>query len=219
MNILIWLYRHTKTEVKIVLASLAVLILLPAIAVVVVASSGLSVVGDALASVNPVTHLVEVFDPNGNKLGDVELTTNWPTAGIVTDEFGTHDGLRHGLGLGPHTGIDIANEFGYYGEPITPFMAGTVAYVDNVDDSTCGKHVKLNHQFNITSTYCHMDNAVEWPPGTEVEPGDIIGYMGSTGASTGSHLHLTTSVYGIAINPRIFLVGKPEGSTVVSPTF
>lgn len=98
-------------------------------------------------------------------------------------------------------------------------MTGTIAYVDNIDDSSCGKHVKINHEFNITSTYCHMDSAVEWPVGVEVSPGEVIGFMGSTGASTGSHVHLTTRVYGIAVNPRIFLVGEPEGSTIDSPRF
>ena len=219
MTVLVWLWRNTKTEVRIVLSTLAVLIFLPAISVVVLASSGASLVGDALAAINPITHLVEIFDPNGNVIGELEVTTNWPTTGYVSDEFGTHEGWRHGLGLGPHTGIDIANEYGYYGEPITPFMIGTIAYVDNVDDSSCGKHVKLYHKFNITSQYCHMSSAEELAPGTEVKPGDVIGYMGSTGTSTGSHLHLTTRVYGIAVDPRTFLVGEPEGSTVNGPTF
>lgn len=219
MTVLLWLIKNSKTEIKIVLSTLAVLIFLPAIAVVVVAASGVQLVGDALAALNPVTHLVEIFDTEGNVIGEVELTTNWPTTGYVSDEFGTHEGWRHGLGLGPHTGIDVANEFGYFGEPITPFMVGTISYTDNVDDSSCGKHVKLNHEFNITSTYCHMDSAVEIPPGTEVKPGDVIGYMGSTGTSTGSHLHLTVRVYGIAINPRTFLIGEPERSTVNGPTF
>lgn len=219
MMVLLWLYKNTKTEIKIVITSLTVLFMLPALAVVVLASSGVSLVGEALAAINPVTHLVELFDPNGNKIGELELTTNWPSTGYVSDEFGTHEGWRHGIGLGPHTGIDIANEYGYYGEPITPFMVGTIAYTDNVDDSSCGKHVKLNHEFNITSVYCHMNSAVEIAPGTEVKPGDVIGYMGSTGTSTGAHVHLTTRVYGIAVDPRTFLVGEPEGSTIVSPTF
>ena len=219
MTVLLWLYKHTKSELKIVLASLTVLIFLPAMAVVVVAASGVQLVGDALAALNPVTHLVEIFDTNGNVIGEVELTTNWPSTGYVSDEFGTHGEWRKELGLGVHNGIDVANQFGLVGEPITPFMSGTIAYVDNIDDSSCGKHVKLNHDFNITSTYCHMDSAVDRLQGSEVHPGDIIGYMGDTGTSTGPHVHFIVRIYGIAINPRTFLVGEPEGSTVVTPNF
>lgn len=219
MTVLLWLIKNTKTEIKIVLSTLAVLIFLPAIAVVVVAASGVQLVGDALAALNPVTHLVEIFDTEGNVIGEVELTTNWPTRGYISDEFGSHQQFRHDWGLGAHTGIDIANEYGYYGEPVTPFMVGTVIYTDSIDDSACGIHIKLQHEFNITSTYCHLSEVENIAPQTEVKPRDVIGYMGSTGASTGSHLHLTTAVYGIAINPRTFLVGEPEGSTIDGPTF
>ncbi|MCA9347274.1 M23 family metallopeptidase [Candidatus Saccharibacteria bacterium] len=219
MTILLWLIKNTKTEIKIVLATLAVLIFLPIVSVVVVASSGVQLVGDALAALNPITHLVEIFDTEGNVIGEVELTTNWPTRGYISDEFGSEQQFRLDWGLGAHTGIDIANQNGLIGEPVTPFMTGTVLFVDQVDDSACGINVKLQHDFNITSTYCHLSSAVNIAPTTEVHPGDIIGYMGSTGASTGPHLHLTTAVYGIPINPRTFLVGEPEGSTVVVPTF
>ena len=219
MSPISWLYKNTKTELKIVIASLSVLIFLPAMAVVVVASSAVSIVGDALAAINPITHLVEIFDTEGNVIGEVEVTTNWPSQGYVSDEFGANEKWRGEWGLGPHTGIDIANQFGYTGEPVTPFMVGRVAYVDNVDDSACGKNVKLKHDYNITSIYCHLDSAEEIAPETEVKPGDLIGYMGSTGSSTGPHVHLTIRIYGIAVNPRIFLMGEPEGSTVGLPTF
>ena len=177
---------------------------------VVVAQSGVQLVGDALAVVNPVSKLVELFDPNGNKAAEIELSVNWPATGYISDEFGTHENWRKDWGLGPHSGIDVANKVG---TPITPFMAGTVVWTDNIDDSTCGKGVKLQHDHNITSIYCHLDSAIEYTPGTEVEPGKVIGYMGNTGASTGSHLHFGIRVYGILVNPRIFMVGEPLGAT------
>lgn len=207
MSWLFWLYRSVNTEIKIVLATLAVLIVLPVFSVVVAAASGASIVGDALALVNPVTRVVELFDTNGNKVGDVQLSVNWPTSGIVTDEFGTHEPWRKLLGLGVHSGIDISNEVG---TPITPFLKGTIAAVDNIDDSPCGKSATIQHIHNITSFYCHLNYAVELPIGTAVKPGDIIGLMGSTGTSTGSHLHFGTRVYGVLVNPRIFMVGEPN---------
>ena len=183
--------------------------MLPTFAVVVFAASGASLIGDAVAYLNPVTRLVELFDPNGNKIGEVELTTNWPVRGYVTDEFGTHENWRQKLGFGVHSGVDIANRIS---EPITPFMAGNIVYNDENDDSSFGKSVMIQHEYNITSIYCHLDSTAAIPPTTVVEPGDVIGYLGNTGTSTGPHLHLTNRVYGILVNPRTFLTGNPESS-------
>ncbi len=134
MKLLFWLYRSSSTEFKIVLITLVVLITLPTFTIVVAAASGASIVGNALALVNPVTRLVELFDTNGNKVGDVELSVNWPVRGVVTDEFGTHEQWRTLLGLGVHSGIDIGVK---KGTPITPFMVGNILSVDNIDDSSC----------------------------------------------------------------------------------
>ena len=216
MNLIFWVIKSSKTELKIVLATLAVLLILPAFAVVVVASSGVSLIGDALAAINPVTKLVELFDPDGNKVAEIELSVNWPTRGYVSDEFGAHQDFRKKLGLGPHTGIDVSN---FSGASITPFMAGTIVWTDTVDDSACGKSVKVRHDYNITSVYCHMSATANLPPGTLVKPGRIIGYVGSTGASTGPHVHMTIRVYGILVNPRTFMVGEPEGLDYEAPTY
>lgn len=211
MSIIWWLIRQSKTEIKIVLASLAVLILLPVVSLVVLASSGISIVGSVLASLNPITHLVEIFDPDGNKVQDLELSTVWPTTGYISDEFGSYDEVRAGMGLGAHTGIDIANERGETGTPITPFIVGTVTQVHDVDDNDCGKYVMVYHEYSISSLYCHMELTATQKD-AKVVPGDIIGYMGSTGASTGPHLHFSIMVYDIPVNPRIFMVGEPTGT-------
>ena len=218
MGLFYWFIKSSKTELKIVLASLVILILLPAFAVVVVASSGVQLVGDALAAVNPVTKLVEIFNPDGDKIAELELSSTWPTRGYVSDEFGSWDQFRKDLGLGPHSGTDIANEHGQIGEPVTTFMTGKIVYVDNDKAGDCGKSVKVEHDFNIASLYCHLDSAIELTPGTPVVPGDLIGYMGSTGTSTGAHLHLSIYVYGVLVNPRTFLTGEPKG-TYETPTF
>ena len=94
MNFLYWIFRRRNIEVKIALTTLAILVFLPAISLVVVASSGLAIVGQALAAVNPVTHLVDIFDPNGHKVREVTLSTVWPVDGYVSDEFGTFENFR-----------------------------------------------------------------------------------------------------------------------------
>lgn len=211
MNFTWWLIRKSKTEIKIVISTLIILILLPVVSLVVLASSGIALVGNALAAVNPVTHLVEIFDPNGKIIRQVELSTAWPVRGYVSDEFGTFSAQRKELGLGPHTGIDIASELGEYGAPITPFMTGKVLIVHDVDDNICGIYVKVDHGSGISSLYCHM-LVKATTKGAEVKPGDVLGYMGSSGASTGAHVHFQIMIYDIPVNPRIFMVGEPKGT-------
>ncbi len=197
------------TELKIVILALAILILLPAFAVVVIASSGIQIVSNALVSVNPITKLVEIFNPDGVKVAEVPISSSWPTRGYISDEFGSWDQWRKNRFLGPHNGIDIANERGLTGEPVTTFSVGKIIYVDNNPAGDCGKSLLIDHGNNISSAYCHLESAVELAVGTEVKPGDLIGYMGSTGESTGPHLHFIVYAYGIAVNPRIFLTGEP----------
>lgn len=198
-----------KTEVRIVLATIAIILFLPIISVMVIANAGVAAVSSALAALNPITHKVDIKDANGNVVNSVELSTVWPAQGYISDEFGTLDNLRHLLGLGAHTGIDIANDFGQIGGPITPFMEGTITQVQHEDNSACGIYVKVQHKYNISSLYCHMSQALA-TKNQEVKPGDVIGLVGNTGASTGPHVHFQVMLYEIPVNPRLFMVGEPE---------
>lgn len=208
---LLWFVSKKHYEMKIVLATLSVLIILPAFVLVVFASTGLTLVSSALASVNPVTKLVEIFDPNGNKVGEVAISATWPVRGYVSDEFGSYDNFRREARLGAHTGVDIANNFGRQGDPVSPFAAGRVVGIAQNSNSACGFWVRVDHGNHIQSLYCHLVSTAS-EIGKEVAPGDVIGYMGSTGASTGAHTHLQIEVYGIPTNPRTFLTGEPESS-------
>ncbi len=211
MNPGLWLLKKAKKELTIVLGILGLLIFLPILAVAVITATGVSAVSNALVSVNPVTKLVEIFDSKGNKIQELTLSTTWPTTGYISDEFGSKQAFRVNLNLGSHTGIDIANERGRTGTPVTPFMPGMVQRVDDIDNSACGISVMLNHGNGITSLYCHLERTATSAM-TEVNPGDVIGYMGSTGASTGPHLHFQINVNGIPVNPRSFMVGEPKGT-------
>jgi murein DD-endopeptidase MepM/ murein hydrolase activator NlpD len=177
---------------------------LPVIALITFSTAGISLVSEALAVVNPITHLVEIKDPDGKVIQTLSATTAWPVCGVISLEFG----VEH-LPYQPyHTGLDIANDFRVIGSPVTPFMEGTVT---RVIDSTSGfgKHVIIDHGNGISSLYGHLSElrAVE---GRHVSPGDVIGLEGNTGASTGPHLHFTIMISSIPINPHIFMIGEPE---------
>jgi murein DD-endopeptidase MepM/ murein hydrolase activator NlpD len=195
-----------KSEIWIILGSLALILLLPVFAVAVISQSGFSAVAKALASSDPVTHEVKVRDPKGNVIFKLEAKTTWPVCGIITTNFGDPDlpYQQH------HTGIDIADPYGKIGDPVTPFMAGTVIVADNSAAGGWGKHVVLSHGHSLTSLYGHMSR-INVTKGKKVKPGDIIGFEGTTGHSTGPHVHFQTKVSGVPVNPRTFVPDEPPG--------
>jgi murein DD-endopeptidase MepM/ murein hydrolase activator NlpD len=87
------------------------------------------------------------------------------------------------------------------------FMVGTVIYADETSYGF-GKHVIIDHGHHITSTYGHLDS-INVVVGQQVDVGTIIGTRGTTGWSTGPHLHFQINIFGIPVNPRIFLSGDP----------
>jgi len=189
---------------EITFVSLAFLIALsiPVIAVILLANIGLNVVSDQLVSTNPQTAEVTVQGIGGQP--DVKIITQrvWPVTGVVTLEFGESSFFQVF-----HTGIDIANPSGQIGDPITPFMDGKVTYEGEIFWGY-GKHIIIDHGNHITSVYGHLSK-VFVVKNQEVKIGDIIGYEGKSGWATGPHLHFETRVYGLPVNPRVFLVGNP----------
>jgi murein DD-endopeptidase MepM/ murein hydrolase activator NlpD len=106
-----------------------------------------------------------------------------------------------------HTGMDIASPNHKVGDPVVAFMAGTVIHADIISWGF-GRHVEIDNGHHITSIYAHLDSLTV-TKGQEVKAGTVIGTRGSTGWSTGPHLHFQINVYGIPVNPRTFLGGSP----------
>lgn len=198
----LWLFKSAKTELKVVLVTLTVILFMPVIVVVMIANTGVAAVAAAVAFVDPVTHMVNVQDPDGHVIAQIEATTIWPVRGKVTTEFGDPTPYQ-----AHHTGLDISLKAG---DPITPFMAGTVINIDNNPDNKTGygEYVVVSHGNGITSLYGHMEET-NVKIGQQVKPGDVLGYEGATGHAIGAHLHFEIRIYDIPINPRIFLVGSP----------
>lgn len=135
---------------------------------------------------------------DGSVVKTVSKKIAWPVQGKTTLEFGKSSGYQKF-----HAGIDIANSQGKVGDKISPFMDGKVVYAGEIFWGY-GKHVIIDHGDNITSLYAHL-NRITVYEGQEVKVSDSIGEMGSTGWSTGPHLHFEVRVYGIPVNPRTIL--------------
>lgn len=192
---LLSLYSYKK-ELKYVFFSFLLVLLLPVLAIILLTQTGLEVVSDHLATFDAKTQKVQLFYPNGTFFKAVDANVTWPTHGVITLEFGEADFPYQPF----HSGIDIA---GKRGDPITPFMPGKVIYAGQIFWGF-GKHVIVDHGDNITSVYGHLDKIMV-KKDDEVKPGKVIGLEGNTGWSTGPHLHFQVNVFGIPVNPRVFL--------------
>ncbi|MGI6103184.1 MAG: M23 family metallopeptidase [Patescibacteria group bacterium] len=191
-----------RRELTFIACTLIGICLLPIVAVVLLTQTGISIVSEALASGDPQTGEVTIHDPaTGQTIGTITTPRFWPISGRVSLEFGVIHFPYQPL----HTGIDIA---GPTGDPIVPFMDGTVVKVDSLSWGY-GKYVVVDHGNHISSYYAHF-NTIAVTVGQPVEAGvTVLGGRGSTGWSTGPHLHFETRVFGIPVNPRTFLSGNP----------
>ena len=116
----------------------------------------------------------------------------WPTSGSVTSGFGYRWGRMHeGIDIGAGTGT-----------PIYAATAGTVTYAGSM--SGYGNMVLIDHGGGIVTAYAHQ-NSISVSVGTSVAGGDQIGTVGSTGQSTGPHLHFEVRVGGSPRDPMGYL--------------
>jgi len=117
----------------------------------------------------------------------------WPTWGTITGVFNER---RYGY---YHKGLDIGNNTG---TSINSTAAGVVIYAGW--HGSYGRKIVIYHGFGYSTVYAHLSKMYA-AVGDEVEKGEVIGTMGSTGRSTGPHLHYEVLVDGIPNNPQDFL--------------
>ncbi len=124
-----------------------------------------------------------------------------PVAGSlpVSSEFGLRPNPFGGRGYEMHEGIDFA---GPVGKPILATAEGVVVMAEY--SGGYGNHVKIDHGFSYETLYAHM-SSLEVKLGDRVKRGAILGYLGSTGRSSGPHLHYSIYRNGQAVNPRYYL--------------
>ena len=117
-----------------------------------------------------------------------------PVQGYLSSGYGLR---RHPI-LGytrMHAGVDFAAA---YGSPVRAASDGTVGYAGWHGGH--GRYVRLNHAGGLGTGYGHMSR-IAVAPGTRVSAGQVIGYVGSTGLSTGPHLHYEVYRGGATVNP------------------
>jgi murein DD-endopeptidase MepM/ murein hydrolase activator NlpD len=134
---------------------------------------------------------VTPFRPNGG----VSIPSRVPVEGLaLTSDYGmrVHPVLG---GRRAHKGVDLGAPVG---TPIHATADGTVSRAEWF--SSYGLYVSLEHGGNIETRYGHMSR-LNVAAGQQVRKGDVIGFVGSTGRSTGPHLHYEVRIAGAAVNP------------------
>lgn len=91
--------------------------------------------------------------------------------------------------------------------PIGAYEDGIVVVAHPCDDNPRGVHITIDHGNGLITKYFHIEiNKLYVKVGDYVKKGNPIGYMGTTGASTGEHLHFQVELNGIPVNPIPYLV-------------
>ena len=121
-----------------------------------------------------------------------------PVYGTITSEYGARDQIFNGVN-GYHTGLDIANSLN------TEIKSATSGIVKSVQkmDKYYGNNIEIETN-GVIFKYAHL-NEIKVNEGQKIDQGDIIGLMGSTGMSTGSHLHLEIIINNRTVDPRLIL--------------
>ena len=129
-----------------------------------------------------------------SKVNGIKITT-LPVTGTITSRYGVSSRIRSST----HTGLDIAAT---NGTPIKVIANGTVTFADK--KGAYGYLVKVDHGNGVETWYAHTSKMFV-KAGQIVKAGDVIANVGSTGNSTGPHLHLEVRVNGVHVNPQDYL--------------
>ena len=125
----------------------------------------------------------------------------WPAQGWVTSGFGFRTNPFTGLSQ-MHEALDISNRTG------TLIVAPADGIVSDIGrDSAYGVILVISHGFGMTTRFAHLNKTLV-KVGQKVKRGDIVGYVGSTGKSTGPHVHYEIWAKGKSVNPKKYLQGR-----------
>lgn len=134
----------------------------------------------------------------------------WPTRGRISSRFGMR---RHPISgeWRQHDGLDIAAP---RGTPIVAALDGVVRSAES--RGGYGNVIIIDHGGGVETRYAHCDT-LSVRPGERILAGDLIGTVGSTGNSTGAHLHFEVREHGKARDPISWLDSRPQSSQQLPP--
>lgn len=123
----------------------------------------------------------------------------WPVPGFskISSPYGYRNGGEF------HTGTDICGT-GIYGQPVVAANGGTIVGTYNLGGKSYGKYIIIDHGGGIWTYYAHL-SSVSVKAGQKVKRGETIGKVGSTGRSTGPHLHFEVRINNKHTNPMPYI--------------
>lgn len=147
------------------------------------------------ASYTPLPFRYEFLDTRSST---ISIPMDWPLQGTLTGSFGDRLDPFNGEGSF-HAGVDISS---FYGAPVRAAADGVV--VSSARESGYGMVVLLDHGRGVRTFYAHL-SGFNAAPGQVVLAGEIIGFVGRSGRSTGPHLHYEVRIQNNPVNPSRFL--------------
>lgn len=138
------------------------------------------------------------------------MPSGWPVNGRLMDGFGHRSDPFSGEGA-MHTGVDISAEFG---TPVKATGDGVVIHANW--NGGYGRCVIVDHGNGYQTWYAHLSR-MDVVEGDEIRQGDVVGQVGTTGRSTGAHLHYEVRIRSTPVNPYRFLAQSFGAKAPVTP--
>ncbi len=153
---------------------------------------------EARARENTLNELREFLQAQKSVL--LSIPSLWPVLGKVTSPFGDSRVNQSSGGTRPHMGVDIGAATG------TPIIAPADGIVASAGwEAEYGRLVCLDHGHGFTTMFGHL-NEIYVRAGDRVKAGQILGTVGTSGNTTGPHLHYEIRIYGRGVNPLSYLI-------------
>src|SRR5438094_785041 len=152
-----------------------------------------SLIGGGLHLISPLNFADSSYTPS-----------IWPVMGHITDSFCERLDQFSGEGAF-HTGVDVASD---YGAPVHATADGVITIAET--HAGYGRLVVIDHGFGITTWYAHL-SSFSAVVGARIKRGEVVGYTGISGRSTGPHVHYEVGMNNGPINPWRYMKSSPAG--------
>ncbi len=153
---------------------------------------------DEATVLNTNSNIEETTSNSSSNIALVNWT--WPTTSkVIISHYGNREPVYEGFPNSWHSGIDITGEQGD-----SVYAANNGVVVEKTQSMSYGNYILIKHGDNLYTLYAHMSDFANVSVGDTVTAGQVIGYVGMTGAAAGPHLHFeirTCEEYSCTVNP------------------